>query len=601
MKKRILLTFILAVTVAIAGCGQQMNQSASQSSAGNTEETAAPETAASAAVTEMDASEMFTGRDYEVGYKESESAEILLNETSAACSSDAVQISGSTVTITEEGTYILRGTLENGMVIVDADETDKIQLVFDGVSIHNETSAPIYILEADKVFITLPSDSVNTLSNGGVFTAIDDNNIDAAVFSKQDLTFNGSGSLTVASPAGHGIVCKDDLVFTSGTYAIDAASHGIDANDSIRITNTALTITSGKDGIHGENTDDSSLGFVYIADGTFHITAEGDGLSASSNMQIEDGSFAIIAGGGSVNAQKQDSGFGGGFQGGGHRRSDSNTGEASSDTEEESISMKGIKAESNLVVHNGTFNIDAADDAVHSNTSITINGGSFEIVSGDDGFHADETMTIMAGTINISESYEGLEGLHVVISGGDVHVTASDDGINAAGGTDQSGFGGPRGNDRFGGGMDNRDSSESGSILISGGNLTVHASGDGLDANGTLTVSGGVITVSCPTSGDTAVLDYDTSGEMTGGSFIGTGASAMAQTFGTSGQGVISINAGTQSAGTEITLMDADGNTVISYEADQSFEIVILSSPELVKGETYTVKLGDSSAEFTVE
>lgn len=271
MKKRILLTFILAVTVVIAGCGQQMNQSASQSSAGNTEETAAPETAASAAVTEMDASEMFTGRDYEVGYKESESAEILLNETSAACSSDAVQISGSTVTITEEGTYILRGTLHDGMVIVDADETDKIQLVFDGVSMHSETSAPIYILEADKVFITLPSDSVNTISNGGVFTAIDDNNIDAAVFSKQDLTFNGSGGLTVASPAGHGIVCKDDLVFTSGTYTIDAASHGIDANDSIRITNTALTITSGKDGIHGENTDDSSLGFVYIADGTFHI------------------------------------------------------------------------------------------------------------------------------------------------------------------------------------------------------------------------------------------------------------------------------------------------------------------------------------------
>lgn len=573
--------------------------------------------------------EMFTSRDYETDYDESKSVLIRLNGDSAACSSSAVQISGTTVTITGEGTYVLSGTLHDGMIVVNAKETDKLQIVLNGVTIHSETSAPLYILEADKVFLTLAEGTANTLSNGGVFTAVDENNIDAAVFSKQDLTLNGLGSLAVISPAGHGIVSKDELVFTGGTYTVNSASHGLDANDSVQIANAEFHITSGKDGVHAENAEDEAWGFVYIASGTIAISAGGDGISAGAYMQIEAGNFDIVSGGGSVNAAEHSSDSWGEFPGRGNS-GESNSGENNpggapptgggreegetpresgkmpdmgtqeipasdlSDTDD-SASMKALKASGDLLINSGTFILDAADDAVHSNTSVTVNGGSFEIASGDDGFHADEKLTITAGTIHITESYEGLEALHVVIAGGDVKLTADDDGINAAGGADSSGFGGHRGDDRFGGGG----AATEGSIVISGGNLYVKASGDGIDANGTLLISGGVITLCGPTDGDTSVLDYDLTADITGGIFIGTGSSNMAQSFTSSGQGVTAVTVGTQSAGTSITLKDKNGNIILSHEPEQAFDFIILSSPDIMKGEVYTLSVGSASQELT--
>lgn len=614
MKKRVLALFC-AMTLALSGCGAKEN-------ADDTNENSSQEQSGNTTSAQVDVSEMFTDRDYETTYDEEKSAVIQLNGDSASCDSDAVRISGSTVTITDEGTYILRGTLDDGMIIVNAGEKDKPQLVLDNVSITSKTSAPIYILEADKVFLTMVKDSSNTLSNGGTFTAIDENDVDAAIFSKQDLTLNGEGSLTVSSPVGHGVVSKDDLVFTSGTYIVDSASQGLDANDSVRIVNADFTISSGKDGIHAENSDDTSLGFVYVASGTFDIVAEGDGISASAYMQLDDGEYKIVAGGGSENATKQSSDswgdFGGGRGGMGGGRggnmgrdpgqmgtkgtvpdqmAQSDTADQEGTEEDSSTSIKGIKAAGNLTINGGNFTMDAADDAVHSNTSVDICGGTFEISTGDDGVHADETLTITSGTINITESYEGLEGLHIKVSGGDIKLVASDDGLNAAGGTDSSGTAGPRGNDQFGGGG----SSSNGSIAISGGTLYLQASGDGLDANGTLTISGGTTTVCGPTSGDTTVLDYDSSATITGGTFIGTGAIQMAQTFSSSKQGVIAVNAGNQSAGTKITVQDESGNTLVSYEPELAFALVIISSPEIESGATYTITVGSSSAEIEAE
>ncbi|MBQ7944544.1 MAG: carbohydrate-binding domain-containing protein [Lachnospiraceae bacterium] len=556
--------------------------------------------------TQVDTSDMFSDRDYKTEYDESKSAVITLTGDSATCTSDAVEINGSTVTIKDEGTYMVSGSLDNGMLIVEADDSDKLQLVLDNASIHSESSAPIYILEADKVFITLAEGSTNSLSNGGSFEAIDDNNIDGTLFSKQDLTLNGSGSLTITSPAGHGIVCKDDLVFTSGTYTIDAASHGMDVNDSVRVTDAAVTITSGKDGIHVENSDDEELGFVYAEGGTFTIDAQGDGMSAGAYMLITGGNYYIVSGGGSVNSEQKTSdswgfmggGMGGGRPGGGHGgrgmwEQDSQS-DTSTDTEDDSTSIKGLKAAGNLTITGGNITIDSADDSIHSNMSVTINGGTFEIAAGDDALHADEILTVTDGNINISQSYEGLEGLHIVVSGGEISLVASDDGINAAGGTDQSGYGGPRGNDRFGG-----SSSSNGSITISGGNLFITSSGDGLDANGTLEISGGYTVVCGPTTGDTATLDYDISGVITGGTFIGTGAYQMAQTFSDSEQGVVAVSVGNQQAGTELTLKDAEGNTVVTHTPDMSYAILIYSSPEIVKGETYTLTVGSDSGEIT--
>ncbi len=201
------------------------------------------------------------------------------------------------------------------MILINTDKKKKVQLYLDNTDIHSETSAPIYVLQADKVFITLAPDSENTLSNGGSFVAIDENNIDAVIFSKEDLTLNGSGSLTINSPAGHGIVSKDELTFTSGTYHISSASHAVNGKDNLCIANAIFNIESGKDGLRADHDDDASLGFVYIQSGTFAITAEGDGVSASSTLQIDDGTFDIVSGGGSENGDKQTSDSWGGFPG----------------------------------------------------------------------------------------------------------------------------------------------------------------------------------------------------------------------------------------------------------------------------------------------
>ena len=600
MKRWIACTLVGILLFSIlAGCdfGNDPSTSGTDSSSlsSSTESSQDSSSLTETSISQTDA-EMFTDRDYRTDYDEDASILIQFDGSSVTASSDSVQISGTTVTITQEATYILSGTLEDGMVIVNAPDTAKLQLVFNGVQINSETCAPVYILEADKVFVTLAEGTENTLSNGGTFTAIDENNIDAAVFSKQDLTLNGSGSLTVVSPAGHGIVSKDDLVITGGSYSVTSASHGLDANDSVRITGeTTLTIDAGKDGIHAENSDDASLGFVYISNGTMDVEAEGDGISAGSYMQIENGSFQILAGGGSENGDNASSDAWGGFMGGGR------PGQPSSETasDDSSTSMKGIKATDYLTVTDGSFTINSADDAVHSNTNVTVNGGSFEIASGDDAFHADDTLTVTAGRIHISESYEGLEGLHVDIQGGDITLTASDDGLNAAGGTDSSGMTGGR-DGMFGrqGGMGGGMSSSSdGSITIAGGTLYINASGDGIDANGSLTISGGYTVVVGPTSGDTATLDYDTSATITGGTFIGTGASGMAQTFSSSEQGVLSARVGNQAAGTEITVEDTSGNVLIAYTPELSFQVVILSTPEMISGETYTVTIGSTSSQ----
>lgn len=529
--------------------------------------------------------EMFTDRDRRTTYDENEAVLISLQGDTATASSNSVQISGSTVTITEAATYVLSGRL-TGMVIVDADKSDKIQLVLNGVEITSDTSAAIYVKKADKVFLTLADGTSNLLANGGTFEAIDESNIDATLFAKDDLTLNGSGSLSVNSPVGHGITCKDDLVITGGAYTIQTASHGLQAKDSIRITGeTTLCVDAGKDALHCENKDDGG-GFVYLSGGSYTLQAEGDGISAQGDLTVLGGSFDILAGGGSENGAQHASDGWGGYMGG-------RPGRASSETTEESTSMKGIKSESNLTISGGTFVIDSADDAVHSNADIRITGGDFTIATGDDGMHADENLTVSGGSINITESYEGFEALHLTISGGVIRIVSTDDGLNAAGGTDASGMGGRDG--MMGGGM----ASSNGTIVISGGDLYINASGDGIDANGTLEISGGHTVVVGPTQGDTATLDFDKTGTITGGTFIGTGASMMAQTFTSSTQGVISLSVGNQSAGAQITLSDANGNVLVDYAPELPFQIVILSTPEMVSGETYSVTVGSASGEFT--
>ena len=251
-----------------------------------------------------------------------------------------------------------------------------------------------------------------------------------------------------------------------------------------------------------------------------------------------------------------------------------------------------------MVIYNGSFSIDSADDGVHSNGSIAVNGGVFKIASGDDGFHADETLTVGEGTIEITESYEGLEALDLSIQGGDITLVSSDDGLNAAGGVDSSGITGGRDGGFRGGAGGKRggtSASSDGSIEISGGTLRITASGDGIDANGSVLISGGYTIVSGPAQGDTATLDYDTTAEITGGISVGTGASGMAQTFSDSEQGVIMVNTGSQTGGTAVTIADQEGNEIFAWTPQLDFTTVIFSSPDVTSGQAYTLTAGTVS------
>lgn len=579
-------TRILAVILSmllLGGCSKQ-NSTDDNSSTPSTEQTGNTEQSLD---TTIETSKLFTDRDYKNDYDKSSGVAITLKGDTAQCSSDAVNISDSTVTISDEGTYILSGNLDNGMIIVNAENTDKIQLVLDGVNINSSTSAAIYITQADKVFLTLAENSKNTLSNGGEFTAIDDNNIDATVFSKDDLTLNGEGALTVTSPAGHGIVSKDDLTVTGGEYTITSASQGLCGKESVRIADGTFTISAGKDGIHAEDADDTALGFVYITAGTYDITAEGDGISASGNLQIDNGNFTVKAGGGSDTVSLGSDGNWGW---------DRPDGQQITNTTEDTVSAKGLKSTGNFLINDGTFDIDSADDALHSNANLTINGGTWKLSSGDDGLHSDETTTVTNGSITITKSYEGIEGQNISISGGTIDLTASDDGLNAAGGNDQSGNGGFGGFQK--GGFDTASDSD---IIISGGTLHINASGDGIDSNGSLNVSGGETYVSGPTNDGNGILDYGGEAKISGGILIAAGSSGMAQNFGTnSTQGAMMISV-SGSANDIIKLTDNSGKELLSWTADKSFSCILISCPEIKQGETYTVSSGDYSQKVTMD
>ena len=474
MKRKTLFPLVLAVLLTLSACSSA-NTAQTEGSSSQTVQTGTEES-----VSSVNPSDMFTDNDLEIEYDEEASAKITLSGDSASSDSDAVQISDSTVTITDEGTYILSGTLHNGMIVVNAEDTDKVRLVLNGADITNSTSAAIYILEADKVFITTASGTENTLGNGGEYVAIDDNNIDAVVFSKSDLTLNGAGTLAINASAGHGVVSKDDLVLTSGTYDITAANHGLSGKDSVRIASGTYTITSGKDGIHAENADDTSMGFLYIAGGTFTIMADGDGISSSAYLQIEDGSFTITTGEGSASAvmttDAVDFGQRGGLQ---NQTTDTST-------EDDSISQKGVKATGAITIAGGTFVTDTVDDSLHSNSDILISHGVFELKSGDDTIHADATVHLQNGDFTVAYCYEGIEGLSVTIDDGTFDITSVDDGINAGGGIDSSGFGGGRPHhETFSASSDNF-------ITINGGNLVIVSTGDCIDSNGALTVNSGL-------------------------------------------------------------------------------------------------------------
>ena len=240
-------------------------------------------------------SELFSDRDLSGEYDTEGAVKVVLNKTGIECSDEGVEVSGSNATITKAGTYILSGTLDNGSIIVDADKEDKVQLVLSGVTINSDTFAAIYVRQADKVFVTLDEGTENILSNSGAFSQIDDNEVDAVIFSKDDITVNGKGTLKINCAAGNGISGKDEVTITGGVIEIEAAKHAIRAKDILAIADGSFKLVSDNDGLHAENGDDDSLGNIYITGGDFNIQVADDAIHANSLLQIDGGTFDITA------------------------------------------------------------------------------------------------------------------------------------------------------------------------------------------------------------------------------------------------------------------------------------------------------------------
>lgn len=601
-KKLLALFFAMALSMtAVAGC------TGTKSSTGNVvsseTETNAEETSAQSEAGTFSSADMFTERDLAGTYEESEAVYVTLSDDGITGETAGVAINGQTVTITEEGTYVFSGTLSEGQIVVDADDA-KVQIVLDNVDITCATSAAVYVKSAEKVFVTLAEGSQNTLRNTDEYVAIDDNNIDAVIFPKSDLTLNGTGSLTIVSAEGHGIVSKDDLKITGGTYDITAAGHALSGKDSVRIADGTFVLTAGKDGIHSENEDNEEKGYIYIADGDFTITSDGDGMDASNIVQIEDGTFDITAGGGAANSLKthesdMPGGPGGGMPQNGERpdgedmpemgekpdganmpemgeKPDGENMPQDTTTGESGTSTKGIKAGGGMYLNGGTYQIDSADDSIHSNANITIADGTYTLATGDDGVHADDALIVNGGTITVTESYEGLEGLTVTINDGTIDITASDDGINAAGEK----------------------------MELNGGYIHILAGGDGMDSNGNLTINGGEIYIDGPSDNGNSAIDYGdrSSAYVNGGTLVTIGSSGMAEGMSDSSkQKVLMVKLGEQMEAGDVVLTDREGNVIVSYTALKSYDCVIISTAEVESGAAYTLTTSGTTTEVTAE
>jgi len=297
-------------------------------------------------------------------------------------------VSNEDTLISEEGVYVLTGQVENVTVTIEAAEDAKVQIVLDGVTITNGDAPAIYVKAADKVFVTTTS-SENTLEVTGSFVADGETNLDAAIFSKSDLTLNGIGTLNIISNSGNGVTSKDDLIITGGIYNITSAGDGLEAKDAIGIYDGEITVDSGKDALHSENEEDNSLGSIYMQNGTLNITAVDDAIHATSVAQID---------GGTINITTCTEGIEGTYV-------QINGGDITLYATDDGINASAKSTyDVMLEVNGGTINVSMGDgdtDAFDSNGSIEINGGTIT-VEATSAFDSDGTASLNGGDVTVN-------------------------------------------------------------------------------------------------------------------------------------------------------------------------------------------------------
>jgi len=483
---------------------------------------------------------------------------ITLNGTSISASSSNVTVNGSVATIVSAGNYRISGTLANGQIVVDAGDDDLVRLILDGMSITNSSSSALVILKSDKTIINLVAGTINTIADAATYTSFVDEDLNAALFSKSDLTIFGEGTLTVTGSYNDGITSKDGLILKSGTYNVTAVDDGIRGKDFLIIRDGTYTVTSGGDGIKSDNEDSSEVGYVEIDAGNFGITSSGDGISAQTNLTIlGSGTYTIKTGGGSGSGSAAN-----GYTG--------------------TTSAKAIKGQSSIEIDGGTFSISSADDAIHSNGKVTIGSGDFMISTADDGIHAETSITINGGTLSITKSYEALESLNITVNGGDVSVIATNDAINATAGTTS-------------GGTEQNDGS---CFTMTGGTLYASCDkGDAIDSNGNVVMTGGTVIANGPASGIEEAADVNGSFNMNGGFFIGSGTNSnmnksMSTTSTQRNIYILSSRSQIVAAGTIFRIQDASGTDIVTFKPVRNCSSVLFSSSTLETNITYSIYTG---------
>ena len=513
-----------------------------------------------------------------------------------------IEPTGEIVNISENGTYYFKG--EYGGIYIAEDKLDDLHFIFDGATITNMSGVAINGTDHKKaaLIITINEDSTNTVTNGG-----EDVN---AIHIKGSLSFNGTGTLNVVSQSKSALKCSKEIQIVDSTLNLTAANHGVTAAAVIAASCTINVISAGKDGINAEcdaatefTTDD---GYVSLTNVNYTCNVLGDGIQADTVVYINGGNYNIKTTGNFVqktSANMAEYGMtaddfkyiksGNTYQ----RIGNDEAGRYnSSQLYGLSQGCKGIKVgeiedangnpitegEYLIVIVDGIFNIDSTDDAIHTNSGdVLIEGGEFTISTYDDAITSDVLTKISGGEITITTSYEGIEGAYVEISGGSIDLTASDDGINAA----------------------SDDTKVTEHIIISGGTIIVNSSGDGIDSNGSILISGGTVIVHGPTSGGDAGLDADKGIVITGGTVFAASSLGMVETPSTnSTQYVVSYaHQSTITAGSTVTLCDEAGNALVSVTVKKNCQSIIISSPDIQKGNTYGIFGGETQmVSFTV-
>lgn len=579
-----IITTTLILSFLLVGCKSNSHSNTNTSASVN-ESIVEVEQYKSAAQENTNAASLLASQ---VKYRDIETADadciIKLNGTTANISSGGAVFENGVLTIISAGTYEISGNL-SGRIEINAGQEDKVYIILNGVDISCADYSPFVVNQADKVILYMNDNTSNIFTDGDSYSVPDGMTEEdlptAAIYSDSDLGLSGNGTLIVNANCNDAITSKKDIWINSGNYNLTAADDGIVGKKSIAVKDGNITINANGDGMKSTEDQDTSKGFISIEDGSFTITSGNDGIQAETYLYIKEGTFTMTTGGGSANAEKKQA-----------RMDFKNqvTPSVEETGEQESDSYKGLKANIDITVLDGKFNLDCRDDSFHSNHTISLSGGAIEISSGDDAVHADDILVVSDGNITVDISYEGLEAETIIIEGGEILVKSSDDGLNAANGEAEASM---NPNDR---------SNSNCAIYITAGTLYVNADGDGIDSNGLVAMSGGNVAVDGPENDGNGFFDYDTNFTVTGGNLTAAGSSGMMQSISeNSGQPGLAVAFDTSyEAGTNVDLKDSSGNIIASITPQKSFSAVMFSNADLLQGEAYDISINNETVKSIV-